>query len=566
MKILVVDDEPLNRFLLMHMLAENGYTNCVEAESGEDAIKKAELTPPDLVLLDVLMPGMSGFDVTPVLKQQQKDLYLPIIFITSLDDDESLAKGLDVGGDDFVSKPFNKVVLAAKLKAHSRTRFLSKQAKKQNQELLYHQRHIEREHAIVQHIFDNVLNMNPALTRFIDHHLAPASNFNGDMLLIERSPNAGLYILLGDFTGHGLASAIGAIPVSRAFQTMADKGIPVGEIASTLNTILLDFLPAGMFFACAIIEVAENGKTIDIWNGGLPHLILVDAESKIKHRFESQHMALGILDKEEFENDTVRFDLEYGDRLCGYTDGVIELTDNDNKMLGEEGLEAWIEKSQNITAKQVMAFIDDYRSSSEQADDITLFIFESKELGLNRKIRSLPQSSFRVDIHLQGDELKASNPVSEVVDLLSGHESFHGVRSNIFTVLSEIYNNALDHGVLGLDSKQKDSPDGFLEYFEEREKRLASLTEGEVALKVLYHAKPPCLIFNVKDSGKGFDTENITSKNDSDDAYGRGLSLIQELADRMEFEENGTSVTVWFLLDKGSTLATEIQQLPTMCS
>ena len=269
MRILVVDDESLNRFLLTHMLQENGFKDCHEAEDGEQAIKMAEELVPDIVLLDVVMPGMSGHEVAPKLKKLQKDTYLPIIFITALDDEASLAKCLAVGGDDFVGKPFDKTILAAKLKAHARTRMLSKRAQKQNRELLFHQQHIEREHAIVEHIFSNVLTLNKRLTKFIDYHLAPASNFNGDMLLIERSPNAGLYILLGDFTGHGLASAIGAIPVTRAFQTMAEKGISVGEMAETLNKTLLDFLPAGMFFAAALLEVSESGKNIDIWNGAL---------------------------------------------------------------------------------------------------------------------------------------------------------------------------------------------------------------------------------------------------------------------------------------------------------
>ena len=113
MKILIVDDESINRFLLMHMLEEQGYIQCAEAPNGEEAIRLAESFQPDLVLLDVVMPGLSGFDVAPRLKKMAKDNYLPIIFITSLEDNESLVRCLEVGGDDFTSKPFDKVILAA---------------------------------------------------------------------------------------------------------------------------------------------------------------------------------------------------------------------------------------------------------------------------------------------------------------------------------------------------------------------------------------------------------------------------------------------------------------------
>lgn len=549
MRILVVDDESLNRFLLTHMLAENGFRDCHEAETGEQALEMAEELVPDIVLLDVVMPGMSGHDVAPKLKKLQKDTYLPVIFITALDDEESLAKCLRVGGDDFVGKPFNKTILSAKLKAHARTRMLSKRAQKQNRELQFHQQHIEREHAIVEHIFSNVLTMNKRLTKFIDYHLAPASNFNGDMLLVERSPNAGLYFLLGDFTGHGLASAIGAIPVSRAFQTMAEKGISVGEMAETLNKTLLDFLPAGMFFAAAIIEVAESGKTFDIWNGGLPHLMLTGNDGKIKTRFHSNHMALGILDPEDFEKDSERCEAEYGDRIMGYTDGVIELTNNDGEMLAEEGLEAWIESSPGINTERLMELVESYRIKGEQADDITMFIYEMQELGLTRRIAELPKAPFTLQVVVDQSSFAHVNPVTEIIDMLSGQASFYGLRSNIFTVISELYNNALDHGILKLESELKDSPEGFMEYFMERESRLEDLEQGEIDISVKYLMSPPRLLFAIKDSGEGFDYSNLLSEADSDHNFGRGVALVRELCDGLNYSEQGTKVAATFLID-----------------
>lgn len=550
MRILIVDDEPLNRFLLSHMLQENGFTDIHEAEDGEQGLSMAAELVPDIVLLDVVMPRMSGHEVAPKLKALQTDIYLPIIFITALDDEDSLVKCLSVGGDDFVGKPFNKTILSAKLKAHARIRMLSKRAYKQNLELQFHQQHIEREHAIVEHIFSNVLTLNKRLAKFIDSHLAPASNFNGDMLLIERSPGAGLYILLGDFTGHGLASAIGALPVTRAFQTMAEKGISVAEMAETLNKTLLDFLPDGMFFAAAIIEINENGRTLDIWNGGLPHLILFDAQGKIKQRFESAHMALGILDPEDFENDIVRYEAEFGDRVLGYTDGVIELSNAEGVMLSEEGLEQWVESAPGICTAQLMEKVEHYRTEGEQDDDISMFIYEAQELGLKKQIAKLPTASFQLGVSVGHTEFALANPVSEIIDLLSGHAAFHGLRSNIFTVISELYNNALDHGILQLDSAMKSSPDGFMEYFSQREERIQNLQSGSIDLNVKYNINPPQLLFTIKDSGEGFDTESYVSEADSDENFGRGVALVQELCDHFEYQQNGTLAIASFLIEQ----------------
>lgn len=550
MRILIVDDESINRTLLSHLLQENGFTDCHEAESGEQALLMAEELVPDIVLLDVVMPGLSGLEVAPKLKALQRDTYLPIIFITAMDDEDSLVQCLSVGGDDFVGKPFNKIILAAKLKAHARTRMLSKRAYQQNRELIFHQQHIEQEHTIVEHIFSNVLTNNRSVTKFIDSQLAPASNFNGDMLLIERSPGGGLYVLLGDFTGHGLASAIGAIPVSRAFQTMSEKGIPVSEMAETLNKTLLDFLPDGMFFAAAIIEIADDGCTLDIWNGGLPHLILFDQKGKVKKRFESAHMALGILEPDEFENDVEYFEAQYGDRILGYTDGVIELCNAEGVMLAEAGLEAWIETMSEVSTAKLMQKVEQYRADDEQDDDISMFIYEAQPLNLKKQVVELPTASFQLNFKVTHENFASANPVGEIIDLLSGHAAFYGLRSNIFTVISELYNNALEHGILKLDSQVKSSPEGFMEYFQQREAGISELQDGWITIKMAYETAPPRLTFAIKESGEGFDYESYVAEAELEHCYGRGITLVKELSDGFEYQERGTKAVATFYINE----------------
>ncbi|TMO97222.1 fused response regulator/phosphatase, partial [Pseudoalteromonas sp. S3178] len=110
--------------------------------------------------------------------------------------------------DDFIHKPFDKVILSAKIKAHARTRRLSQQSNEQRRQLEYHYNQIEREHEIVEHIFSNALAQQSEYPEICEYHLSPASMFNGDMFLMAKSPMGGFYCLLGDFTGHGLAAAV----------------------------------------------------------------------------------------------------------------------------------------------------------------------------------------------------------------------------------------------------------------------------------------------------------------------------------------------------------------------
>lgn len=132
MKILIVDDESINRTLLANILYNAGYIDCVEAANGVDAIELFVEEKPDLVLLDVIMPGLSGFDVAPKIRNLADETYLPILFITALEDKESLVRCLEVGGNDFATKPFDRHILIAKIRAHLQIRALSDRIEQQN--------------------------------------------------------------------------------------------------------------------------------------------------------------------------------------------------------------------------------------------------------------------------------------------------------------------------------------------------------------------------------------------------------------------------------------------------
>lgn len=547
MRILIVDDDSLNRFLLTHMLENAGYDECFEAESGREAIQLANRIQPDLVLLDVLMPDMDGYTVAPILKKMAGNIYLPIIFITSLEDHDSLVKCLEVGGDDFASKPFDKVLLTAKIRAHGRTRLLSKKTHQQNDQLTYYRNSVEREHAIVEHIFSNALTINSSIKAFFDYRLSPASSFNGDLFLIEPSPAGGIYFLIGDFTGHGLASAIGALPVSRAFQAMAEKGLSVSEMVATLNNILLKLLPADMFFAAALVEISKTGDHFNIWNGGMPDLILFNNVGDVKKHFESSHMALGILDVDEFEDDTQHIEACIGDRLLGYSDGLIELTNAEQKMFGEEALMNLLTEQPDINVSQLTEKIEAFRGDAEQMDDITMVSFTCQSLISLQQKYEVTAMPFSLNFDFQAAQLRSVDPVYDIVKMVSSMDGMQGIRSNFSTVLSELFNNALDHGVLKLDSNIKQSTDGFFEYFEQRLERLERLSEGSINISVSFEPSDKLLSLTVTDSGEGFDT-SVGQNVENSLSFGRGLTLIDELSNTVQYSAKGNSAVVTFKL------------------
>ncbi|HIE00011.1 MAG TPA: GGDEF domain-containing response regulator, partial [Thiotrichaceae bacterium] len=117
--ILIVDDEMVSRYTVEVLLAQEGYT-LVFAECGEEALEKAVKLIPDLMLLDVMMPGMDGFEVCQRLRANPRLAELPIVMITALDDRDSRLRGIEAGADDFMSKPFDRAELRARVRTITR--------------------------------------------------------------------------------------------------------------------------------------------------------------------------------------------------------------------------------------------------------------------------------------------------------------------------------------------------------------------------------------------------------------------------------------------------------------
>ncbi len=142
--ILIVDDIPENLQLLSHMLKEHGYA--VRATtSGPGALKSVQIAPPDIILLDITMPGMNGYEVCRLLKHDAQTAHIPIIFISALDEVMNKVEAFKVGGVDYVTKPFHVDEVLARVKTHLSLRRMQQQLQEQNSQL--QQQIIERTRA-----------------------------------------------------------------------------------------------------------------------------------------------------------------------------------------------------------------------------------------------------------------------------------------------------------------------------------------------------------------------------------------------------------------------------------
>ncbi|MEH6560320.1 MAG: response regulator, partial [Marinobacter sp.] len=155
LNILIADDNDSDRLILKTLLKRLGH-DVLDAANGEEAVALFRSKGPDIVLLDVLMPGMDGMEAARQIKELAAERLVPLIFITSLTEVEALAKCLEAGGDGFLSKPYNRVMIKAKINAFNRMRLMHQALSDQRDLMLARNRQLLEEQHVARRVFDNV--------------------------------------------------------------------------------------------------------------------------------------------------------------------------------------------------------------------------------------------------------------------------------------------------------------------------------------------------------------------------------------------------------------------------
>lgn len=560
MQILIVDDNAANRSLLRQMLSRCGYKT-VEADSGSSAITIVQQHDIDIVLMDVMMPHMNGYEATRAIKQFAGNNHIPVIFVTALQGEEALSKALECGGDDYISKPINFDVIESKIRAHSRIRELTQQLLEKNDDLVAHNRRLQHEHELISYFFDNALARSYLDKRCIRHHFSSMAAFNGDLMLSRRSPCGGLYLLLGDFTGHGLTAAMGTLPVAQTFFELTSKGISVGDLAKRINTILNKLLPEDLFFAATIVEINDNGLQLDLWNGGMPSTVIASEDGQQLEPLSSQHMPLGILQENEFDARTIQYSLNKGDRLLLYTDGIIETKNPQDEEFGEQRLHSLFTESGDRLFDRIHSELSQFRDNPDQQDDMSVvevLCDKLPKLGVScppKTPRSM-QLPWQFSTTLNTDHIRTMNPVPDMVDTLDTALSLGNHKGLIYTILSEIYNNALNHSILGLKCDSKND-DEFQQYYNKRDHALANIQEAFIKFNIKFvpDNDTGTLLICLEDSGNAAPASPIDNEDEkkksaaTEAAHGRGLFILSELCKTIQIDNQAHRIKLQYLLD-----------------
>jgi len=378
LRVLVVDDTATNRQILAAFLKKLGYTVGL-AEDGARAVAMFAAEIYDLVIMDVMMPVMDGYEATRRIKALCGDRWVPVVFLSALDKDENLVAGLDAGGDDYLSKPVNFVVLDAKLRSFARSLVLHRELEETRRALQRYHDEREAENQLAEEIFEQLMQRRDLADPSLHYWMNPASNFSGDIVAATRAINGKLYVLLADATGHGLAAAISVLPLLTQFYDSAGAGVPLGRIIQRINTQLRASLPVGRFIAAAFVCLDETSQGTEVWLGGMPSALLIDAAGNVVRTIAAGNLPLGIDDiaPDGAATETLGADCPPGAQLVLYSDGLIEACNAAGEEFGQARLRAALAAApaaQRFAAVQEAIYA--HLGAAPPHDDLSLIIID----------------------------------------------------------------------------------------------------------------------------------------------------------------------------------------------
>ncbi|MFA6121984.1 MAG: fused response regulator/phosphatase [Sideroxydans sp.] len=563
LKILVVDDERVNCAVVQAMLGKMGHQTLL-AHNGKEGVEMVIQHHPDLVLMDVRMPEMDGYEAVRALRKLSEG-QLPIIFLTTLNAAEDIIDGLNAGGDDYLHKPLHFELLKAKIKTVYERRWLLSNLAQQNQLLLEHKERLDEDRKTAVRFANRLSARDQLSDHAVNFFMKHAEDFGGDLVAAARTPDGHIHALLTDSAGHGLGAALSIFPLVRPFYTMTSRGLDISVIIGELNKLVKEFTTLPNYVTATIVSMNPREGIIEVWNGGSPDAILVAEGKGIVKRFASSHLPLGILSERQFDDAKERFD--FGNQRCKlflYSDGLTELSERDGIPIELESILKEY-RFDGFGFQKIVESIETAVGGKQVSDDIALMgidltkdqdpvAFSSNEEAASKELMAkgdiadeISGMAWQFDIMLTAPQLK----YLEVVPLLmniTGAIGAGGTDAGAFMVLSELFNNALDHGVLKLDSALKHQDEGMDAYFEARVTRLEELKDAHIRICLAHveSSQGNWLKMSVQDSGDGFDFEKYRrAKLENNQRHGRGLTLVFGMCDKVEFLDNGRHVVAY---------------------
>lgn len=496
--ILLVEDELINRKLYKSILSELGVpVHC--AADGAKCLEMVFAIKPDLILLDIRMPVMNGFDTLQELQRNPDSFSIPVLMVTSDSDFNSISKAFAMGASDYLQKPFTAEEMLARSHNLLRIRQLEKNIAAD----------LSTAVALQKKFLTNESEAITALSN-LGYQAAifnkPSLTISGDFYYPVIIDSNSMGFFFADTCGHGLSAALISMRIIGMLSTLRYATHTPEFYLRIINEDLCSILPMERFVAASYSTFTATNMTIA--NAGQPYPLHITLNS-IKE-IQSKGYPIGQIPGRTFTNVTVQ--LNSGDKIIFYSDGLIEAMNQEEKCYGKERLVQALRQgidqglNSNGLIEYVISDVIEFCDTVPPDDDITLVIIEKKNFA-SEKTKTFANTQQAIGEFLENFRENILNRV------------FKNIRKKeqVEYVLMEALDNAWEHG------NKKDAS-----------KKI--IVEWTITLDYL-------TIF-VKDEGEGFQYVIPNTMPSGTNSRGRGLFTINEFVDAISFNTKGNQITL----------------------
>lgn len=379
-KILVINDDDGIREITQFVLQAKGYET-LEAESGSMGIEQATQHLPDLILLDIVMPEMDGFETCQKLKSSSITKDIPVLFFSSLTQAKDKIKGLELGAVDFINNIVDHGELIARVQTHLHIQSLTRALQESNQQLMRKQKSLDDDlHAAVaiQRSFLPPANLNMKGIQLASVWM-PAHLLGGDIFNVIQRHEGKMVFYMIDVSGHDVPSALVTVSISQYLHLQNAPSMPLLSPQETMQNLEKEY-PIERFnryFTMFYILFDPATGHFSYSSAGHPPAVLLSKEKGLKI-LERGGTVIGLGGGLTFEEGIEI--LAPGDKVFLYTDGVTEAKDLGDELYGTERLYPLLEKVKNEPVADIIQAVQTSLNTFGQGvnleDDTSMMCFE----------------------------------------------------------------------------------------------------------------------------------------------------------------------------------------------
>lgn len=376
-RILIVDDDEHIRAVLRLLITRAGY-HCTEASEGDEALALARdpSVHIDLILLDVSMPIKDGYEVCESLRRVPGRGETPVIFLTARDDLEDKVKGLETGANDFITKPFERDELLARIKAHIG-------ARRRSAKIEAMQKAVDEELKGAARVQRTLLPERRFNVPFLElaWSVIPSSHVGGDVFNMVRVGESAVAFYLFDISGHGIAAALVASAVSEAIRQLSlSYPATVAPSPAKLMEEMKERFPFERFetfLTCIYGVINTESNTLIYCNAGHPpaYLLTEDGISALTTGGPLIGIELASYQEEEIN-------LTRGDVIVLYTDGLIESSNKLGDRFGEDKLSMLLIDARKLSSEGLLELLlrqrEQFADGQAVEDDVSVAVLSYK--------------------------------------------------------------------------------------------------------------------------------------------------------------------------------------------